>query len=156
MDRLVGQVPVEVRLQMIDAAADTRRDQKGEDGVNGTVLHEGKRYDGSTEGMGVNIPKDLCTLLLLNCLPLEYQLFSRTQIGRDELLLFLELEARLLDEEIQLKLDAKKDGDPKALYLRKGKQKSSAKVQTSISTQPDKKSSQDDNNRRSNHRGREQ
>jgi hypothetical protein len=33
------------------------------------------------EGMGVNIPEDLCILLLLNSLPREYQLFSRTQIG---------------------------------------------------------------------------
>jgi hypothetical protein len=75
------------------------------------------------EGMGVSIPEDLYILLLLNSLPHDYQLFSRTQTGRDELLSFLELEAWLLDEEMQLKLDAEKDGDTEALYLRKGKQK---------------------------------
>jgi hypothetical protein len=45
------------------------------------------------EGMGVSIPEDLYILLLLNSLPHDYQLFSRTQTGRDELLSFLELEA---------------------------------------------------------------
>jgi hypothetical protein len=65
------------------------------------------------EGIGVNIPEDLCILLLLNSLPREYQLFSRTQTGRDELPSFLELEARLLDEEMQLKLDQRSTETPK-------------------------------------------
>ena len=108
------------------------------------------------EGMGVSIPEDLCILLLLDSLHREYQLFSRTQTGRDELPSFLELEARLLDEEMQLKLDAKKDGDTEALYLHKGKQKINQKSPTTRSTPLERRGSRDDNERRNNNRGRDQ
>jgi hypothetical protein len=88
-------------------------------------------------------------------------LFSRTQTGREVLPSFLELEARLLDEEMQLKLDAEKDGESEAMYLRKTRPKNNAKTQNSRSTQPnkrnhDKRSSHEDNDRRTNNRGQDQ
>ena len=37
---------------MIDAITETRRDQEGEDGINRTVSHKGKIYDGSIRRYG--------------------------------------------------------------------------------------------------------
>lgn len=71
------------------------------------------------DGIGVNIPKELRILLLLNSLPTEYQLFKNTQNALNELPTFLELESRLLDEELQVTMDADKKEEAEALCMTK-------------------------------------
>jgi hypothetical protein len=78
------------------------------------------------------------------------------QTGRDELPSFLELEACLLDEEMQLKLDAEKDGDAEALHLQKRKSKTTQKPPTPWPTQPDRRNPKDESEWRNNNRSRKQ
>jgi hypothetical protein len=56
--------------------------------------------------------------LLLASLPNEYKEFNQIQI-KGNLSLFHEIEARLLDEELTLKLEVEKDEISKAMYLNK-------------------------------------
>lgn len=52
------------------------------------------------EALDMIIPKALTVLLLLNSLPKEYLYFSKSMIGKPSLLGFVEIECRLLDEEM--------------------------------------------------------
>ena len=63
-------------------------------------------------------------LLLLASLPSEFKEVNRAQT-KGNLPFFHEIEARLLDEELMLKLEAKNDEVSKALYLKRGHNRSS-------------------------------
>jgi len=67
----------------------------------------------------VPIQEDLVGLLLLHSLPREYKEFTRSQTGKTPFPSFAELESRLLDEELQMTLDAEKEGSAEALMFRK-------------------------------------
>jgi len=71
------------------------------------------------EEIQVTIPEDLVGLLLLHSLPREYKEFTRSQTSKYPFPTFVEIESRLLDEELQIKLDAEKDFAAEALYIRK-------------------------------------
>jgi hypothetical protein len=70
------------------------------------------------EAIEVGIPEDLIVLLILNLLLHEF--FSRSQFGKNSLPSFDELESKLLDEELHVKIDAETEGIDEALYLSRG------------------------------------
>jgi len=72
------------------------------------------------ESMNVTLPEELTVLLILRSLPKEYQFFTKVLYGKDSLPSFCELELKLLDEELQVKMDAEKDNTSEALYLNRG------------------------------------
>jgi hypothetical protein len=76
-----------------------------------------KETTNQLEAMEVGIPKDLIVLFIFNSLPREYQFFSRSQTRKKSLPSFDELESKLLDEELQIKMDAETEGADEALYL---------------------------------------
>jgi hypothetical protein len=67
----------------------------------------------------VMILKDLLSLLLFHSLPKEYQLFRKLFTGNDLFPYFLDLESKLLNEEMQIKMDVKKEIASNVLYLKK-------------------------------------
>jgi hypothetical protein len=75
------------------------------------------------EVMQISVSEDLIVLLMLHSLPKEYQYFIRIQIGKDSLPTFNELESKLLDEEMQVKMDADKESAGEALYVKRAQQK---------------------------------
>jgi len=72
------------------------------------------------ESMNVALPEELTVLLLLGSLPKEYQVFTKALSGKDRLPSFCELESKLLDEELQVKMDVEKEAGSEALYLNRG------------------------------------
>jgi hypothetical protein len=70
--------------------------------------------------INVTIPEDSTVLLMLHLLSKEYQYFMRAQIGKDFLPTFYELESKMLNKEIQVKMDAEKEAAGEALYVKKG------------------------------------
>jgi hypothetical protein len=83
-------------------------------------LTEVKNTIDQLENMLVHIPEELIVLLVLHSLPKEYHFFKITQTGKDLLPTFLELESKLLDEEMQLSMDADREGESETLYLKRG------------------------------------
>jgi hypothetical protein len=69
--------------------------------------------------INVPIPEDMAVLLLLASLPSEFKAFNRAQT-KGMLPPFHEIELRLLDEELTLKLEAEKDDVSEALFLKRG------------------------------------
>lgn len=58
--------------------------------------------------MSVHIPEDLVILMLLQSLPKEYHFFNRVLQSKDNLPTFIEIESKLLGEEMQVKHEADK------------------------------------------------
>jgi hypothetical protein len=80
------------------------------------------------ENLLVNIPEELI-VLVLHSLPREYHFFKKTQTGKDLLPTFLELESKLLDEELQLSMDAEREEESETLYFKRGSSSSRGRSQ---------------------------
>jgi hypothetical protein len=95
-------------------------------------LQEFKDTIDQLDVMDIKIPEDLIILMILHSLPREYQFFVHTQTGKDILPIFQQIEFKLLDEEMQVKMDAEKEGAGEALYMKKGS--SNGQTQSNSST----------------------
>lgn len=84
------------------------------------------------EAILVIISKDILSLLLLHILLKEYHIFKKLLMDNDNLSIFLELESKLLDEEMQIHMDMEKETSNEVFYMRKGNSsRSNKKVNTS-------------------------
>jgi hypothetical protein len=98
--------------------------------------------------INVPIPEDMAVLLLLASLPSDFKEFNRAQT-KGMLPPFHEIESRLLDEELTLKLEAEKDEVSEALFLKRGQSsnrgagKSGSRSGSSNSNQRTKNTRQD-------------
>ena len=82
-------------------------------------LKEMKEIIDQLELLQNSILEDLIVFLVLHVLSKEYQYFTRMQIGKDSLSSFDELESKLLDEEIQVKVDAEHESASEALLVKR-------------------------------------
>jgi hypothetical protein len=76
---------------------------EGKDDDHGELSQGNKRHHWS---INENLCHNLLSLLLLQSLPKEYQLFRKSLAGNDLLPSFSNLKSKLLDEEMQIKMDA--------------------------------------------------
>ncbi len=59
--------------------------------------------------ISLEMPEDLLLLLLLHSLPKEYQFFIKLFIGNDLLPSISNLKSKLLDEEMEIKMDVQQE-----------------------------------------------
>ncbi len=69
--------------------------------------------------ISIAILEDLLSLLLLHSLPKAYQPFRKLFTSSDLFPSFLDFESKLLDEEMQIKMDAKKEVVDDVLHLKR-------------------------------------
>jgi hypothetical protein len=74
-----------------------------------SYFREVKKILDQLEGVDFSIPQKLLILMILKFLPIHYNIFVKTLISKNSLPTLRELERRLLNEKLQIKLDVNKE-----------------------------------------------
>jgi hypothetical protein len=80
-------------------------------------FREVKKIVDQLEGVDFSIPQELLILMILNFFLIHYNIFVKTLISKNSLPTLRELEPRLLNEKLQIKLDVNKETLNKNLVI---------------------------------------